>query len=135
MTDHFRNARKFDYDKTYQVWKKCLDQISPENWDAPPDLRNPLQNIPNLNNDKLVEWAINNILGRPDLVGSYFHLKRVADLNVGATHSSMGGFSFSELSIAGVYRPDRTYTRIDMLNEMAAMRENINNWEKKRCHI
>lgn len=130
--EHWRNARKFRYDDTYKQWKKCIDQVQPEDWNSPPDLRNPLQEVPKVGNDKLVEWAIVNILGRPDLVGTHFHLKRVADLNLGACHSNYGGFSFSEMSIAGNYKPDRPYTHADMLNELAGMRQYINEWEQKR---
>jgi len=126
----------FNYDKSI---KKLMDQIDktnldPNRWNAPAQIVNIPTQIPHFENFyDLIEWAIINILGRPDLVNHPFHKRMVHDLNCAYRHNGSGtNLYFNENSI---FNPKDMIKEISVeqaINELVALREAWNNWERRR---
>jgi hypothetical protein len=114
----------------------CFDSFEScnERWLSKPIYHQPNRNIPEgLNNDQFVNWGLQNIAGRHDLVNSYLALKMTRDLTWGARMPQMGGMYFNEASWIGSHHKLEQFSREDAANEMLKMCERRNFWEKRRA--
>jgi len=126
--------KNYSYDKTVNNLIKYFDQAKDGNWNGPPDIRPAVQNVPNnLSYSQLVDWAIINILGKPELLGTYFSTKLLKELNQGCRFSNNP--NANELSMIGIRSSNIPYGPNDMLNELAHMRTMINFWEERRIGV
>jgi hypothetical protein len=112
--------KHYNYDDAARVWAKAIDESPYADWTQPPDIRRLPPQPQNLGPYQLVEWAIVNILGRADLVGSYYHTKLVKDIN-------------TQMRMGAPGTPHQRFGPAEMLNELAQIRVNINQWEERRA--
>ena len=123
--------KSYSYDKTVDNLMKHFDMSKEVNWSGPPDIRQPNPNVPkNLTNSQLVDWAIVNILNKPELLGTYFSTKILRELNHGCKFANSP--NTNELSVLNIRTTNYPYGPNEMLNELAHMRSMINFWEERR---
>lgn len=112
----------YSWDKTSQVWMDYFDSVEfpqQNQWFSPSHIHQPNLNIPdNLDNENFVRAAFHQVLGRPDLINSYFYLKTVKNLTNGFT-SNLGERATN-------------YSRQDLINELVNMVNFNNLWETRR---
>lgn len=128
----------YDYDKTAQIWADYLDTVSLRDirrWAEPPQVLQIPEGLPNLPPAQLVEWATINILGRAELINSYFTVKRTKDLNTGAQTALAGGPSFNDLSVVSNLQRLPPYVPQNLYQEFAALRNKWNADEIYRFEV
>lgn len=127
-------VKKFTWDNTAKIWEGYFDSVKHRaDWAIEPDIRQPNLNMPQgMNNDQFVQYAIMNVICRPDLLNSYLHIRLLRDLNNGFARPPLGGYIFNENTLA-FQQPDiPNYTREKVIEECVRIRENINKWESIR---
>lgn len=126
--------KHYNYDDTAKKLYNIFSQVKSSDWSVAPDIRTPNPQPPQTSDiNKLVEWAIINILGRPDLVGSFFSTRILRDLHNGVRMGGYGGPTMNDMAAIGYRLQAMEYKPNDMLNEIAHMRANINHWEQTRA--
>jgi glycosyltransferase involved in cell wall biosynthesis len=74
--------QSYSWDKSAAAWMQIIDQCPKRNWNAPPNIMQPNQQIPQgLNNNDFMAWAIINILGEPHRLNTYLHMNLLRKLN------------------------------------------------------
>jgi glycosyltransferase involved in cell wall biosynthesis len=79
----------YSFDRSAKVFERAIDSLDvvdhKDTWDNPQPRHAPMRSdFPqNMTNTTLVDWSINNILGRPDLLNTYWRNTLVRGLNVG----------------------------------------------------
>lgn len=129
----------YTWEKTTQKWMGVFDNLPlplhEETWDSPARIH-----IPQLapaefpSNEALVEWAIDNVLGRPDLKNSYMAFRLVRDLNWGVSLLGTGGTYQNENCMIGIKNNLKEFGSNDVLSDLRKICETNNEWERKRCH-
>ena len=127
----------YNYDTAAKKWMDYFDSVEVEDrWGSPPNLHNPITTVPQgLSEEEVVKWAIINVLGLPNRLHSYFHMRILRDLNAGKQQEGFGGFYAGDMSILSHSQVPRDYSLNDMLNQLYGIRMNINQWEKRRCGL
>lgn len=125
------------WDRSAAAWMEVFDSLPPrepgETWLSPIRIHSPKPAPAEMpSNEAYVEWAITNVLGRPDLVNSYMAVRMVRDLNWGMTHQVPGTPYYSEESFSGGRPRARPFTTGHAYAELKAMCEYNNHWEERR---
>ncbi len=128
----------YDWDRTTAVWMDVFDSLPlrdhESTWGSAPRTHRPKPAPAQMpSNEAYVEWAITNVLGRPDLVDSYMALRMIRDLNWGSTHHGMGTSYMNEDSHAGGRPRLRPFHTEDAYRELHMLCEHTNLWEQKRA--
>lgn len=138
-----RDARKrveqghFDWDKSAQQWMKYFDSVVPKDtWNSPPNLFRP-QAVPpesnQWNQSQFTDWCILNIMGCPEVLNSYNAARWKKTLNWGQNQASFGGTDIqSDFSTIGLKPTWTPFNRDTLVQELTAIRQNINTWEQIR---
>jgi hypothetical protein len=101
-------------------------------WNNSANIHIPVRQIPNISNVEYAKFLIKDVLGDPSYLNTYMEARLVRDLNHGMTSLGIDGIYFNEMS-AGFQRPNmKAFTRKDAWEEMAALANRRNIWEKKR---
>jgi hypothetical protein len=133
----------FNWDDTAAKWEQLIDQteIIPDevSWLSPSRLFASHEISPahlnTLNDYEFVKWCVTNILGRPDLLNSYFFSRLLRDLTWGGTSQSFSELYYNELSVAGEKVKRRDFQRSDLLGELLKLRKYWNDWERRRLQM
>jgi hypothetical protein len=136
-----RYAMRKNYEEYYSSWSKTCDKwidainSTPGNhnvWNNSANIHIPVRQIPNISNVEYAKFLIKDVLGDPSYLNTYMEARLVRDLNHGMTSLGIDGIYFNEMS-AGFQRPNmKAFTRKDAWEEMAALANRRNIWEKKR---
>lgn len=133
--DAYAGALKhYTWDAVAKKWETYFDSVEPLNkWDILPRLHNIDTNVPpGLSINNLVEWAIVNVLGEPEKLGTYWAMRLSRDLQYGATQITHGGSYVSEDSVIGSQPHYRPFAPKDMLQMLSDMCQKRNYWERVR---
>ena len=136
-----RYAMRKNYEEYYSSWSKTCDKwidainSTPGNhnvWNNSASIHIPVRQIPNVSNVEYAKFLIKDVLGDQSYLNTYMEARLVRDLNHGMTSLGIDGIYFNEMS-AGFQRPNmKAFTRKDAWEEMAALANRRNIWEKKR---
>lgn len=127
---------KFDWDKTAKVWENHFDSVPQRNWNSPPRIFEPSQQVPGqCSNYDFVKYCLANILGEPEKFCTYFGAKLLQDLNNEYTTEFMGGPYVSDHSLLGSQERQKEFKRNDLVRMLIELRQSKNEWEKKRCGL
>lgn len=116
-------VKNCSFDRSAQIFENVLDDIEikdrSETWDKKdPVLAPSISHVPNfVSNKEFIEWCIENILGRVDLVGGYWCNDMIKSLNCGFI-TNKGGRSKFDRNLA-----------VQMLHQIA---QEKNGWELER---
>jgi glycosyltransferase involved in cell wall biosynthesis len=128
----------YAWGKSARAWMDYFDGAQfMEKWGEPPKIHQP-QPIPaehtNWTNSQFVDWAIQAVLGRPDLLNSYQSAKWKKYLNWSMLPGMYGGADAmsNEASLIGMKPSWQSFTRETLVQQMVAMRNEINHWETLR---
>jgi hypothetical protein len=82
----------YTWDKTAKIWESYFDSIelvgAQGKWDTSPySAFEPKTSMPaeNMSNSEFLDWAITNVLNRPELKNTYFSMTILRDLNYGVS--------------------------------------------------
>lgn len=84
----------YNWNNTASKWMEACDFVfdGEDTWNGPPNLHKPAEQVPDdLNNKQFVEWAILQIMGRPDLLYDYNFNCVLRDLNYGGIRNGTTG--------------------------------------------
>jgi glycosyltransferase involved in cell wall biosynthesis len=107
--------------------------VSPLPWNSPKRLFHP-EKLPSngfSTNEEMVRWCLCHVLGRPELANSYLAVRLIRDLNWGKAPKNLGSY-FNESSFITQRGDLKNFSPEDMVAELTAMREHINQWEERR---
>lgn len=129
--------RHYNWDSTTTQWMKYFDSVNnvetEQMWNRPPQIFQPNPNLnADITNGEFVRWAYVNILGKPERCYSYESMRHLKDLNYGVKNNVPQGVTYNENSISGHNKNLTGFTRNDLVNELAQIRNNINQWEAYR---
>ena len=125
--------KHYTWDKAAKKWEECFDSLPHGTWTSPPRLFQPQLQVPrDLTHEQFVSWALIYILGKPELINTYFALKLIKDLNWGSKIDGLGGYIFSDESALGQQARTQPFNWEICANRLLEMREKINYWEKRR---
>lgn len=114
-------VENYSFEKAIRVFQKTIDEIdisTNKPWDAPAS-PSPLKRNPpmDLSNSEFIDWCINNVYGKPELIQSYFRADILKALNIGKE------------CVRGGYRP---INRDWVFKKFYEMGIRHNNWEATR---
>lgn len=123
--------------KPAATWMSWIDRVRPAlPWNSPPNVRPiapPQSCPPGLSNSDFVKWCILNMLGEPDKLHSFFHLKVLKDLNLGFS-TSIPGTYMDEQSF--MFKPSRIpFGHKEVMNVCANLANARNMWEQERSRV
>jgi glycosyltransferase involved in cell wall biosynthesis len=128
----------YSWDITAQKWRDLILHINAEahekSWRSPPKFRQPqqYQEYPQINNAQYARWLILHVLCDPTFVNSYIESKIIKDLNYGVTKKGLPETRFSDMS-QDYSKPNyEQYNREKAYQQMLALCNKYNNWEKTR---
>lgn len=112
----------YSWDKSTQIWMDAFDSFPLRDpattWYSAPKLHQPPPQIPpNLDNANFIKWCIANILGKPNLINSYYSDRLLRDLNTG--YINPGGRTVN-------------IGHKEIVEQLAGTRQQINTWEQQR---
>ena len=126
----------YNYDKTARIWEDHFDQIdvAGNSWEGPARLHQGVPQFPRheLTHAEWVRFGLTHVAGRPDLINSHLALRMIRDLNWGGMLASTSRAVLNEMSMLGARCGPRNYSRDDALEDLMAMAEKQNYWERKR---
>ncbi len=127
--------RYYNWDAIAQKWEKYFDGVPlSEKWNSPKTVFSPILNVPaGLTNEDFANWAMVNILGKPELTNSYLHVKLIRDLNWGVTPEQAGGYYFNEEATIGNRINVKDFGQRQAAEKLIELRNFYNFWEEKRC--
>jgi hypothetical protein len=133
---HTLANKHYNYNDIAEKWEQHLDTVPiTEQWSQPPQILNPPNHAPDgLTIDQLVQWAILNVLGKPERLNTLYHFKLVRDLNNGRRPEGGGAF-LNDMSLLGGHYPRTDFTPNHMLELLYNERMEINKWERRRCGL
>tara|TARA_Y100000592_G_scaffold100367_1_gene180137 strand:+ start:188 stop:1834 length:1647 start_codon:yes stop_codon:yes gene_type:complete len=121
----------YSWDKTAAKWEKAIDEVElkdiNETWLSPPRVHNIPEEIPEpstMCSNEFVSWCILNILGQPEKMNSFEHMKMLRNIN--------DGFMTEVFSIYTAKRRLEPYSASDLANDLGFMRELYNDLELRR---
>lgn len=125
--------KNYSYDKTTKILMEHIDKVDldPNRWNEPPRLFQSNLQVPQFGSVyDFVEWAIRDVLGRPELINSPFHKRASRELTTGFRYSGSGtNIHMPDNSmVSGLHVPHEINPQ-QFLNELAEMRKEINHWE------
>ena len=125
----------YSWDKVADMWSKGIDSCGDSNWDADIDIFQSVdyEEFPRMSHVQYTEWLINNVLGRPDLLGSFMQTELIKNINYGVKKRSVGGMYFNEQSSMFFEPKFDEYSRRHAYEEMLNLRNRLNFWEDKRA--
>lgn len=128
--------QNYNWETTCKKWETYIDNLAvrpiEQTWLSSPHIVSPANNIPEgLNDEQFINWALINVMGRPDLVGSYFAMKTVRDLGWGAS-KDQGGLVFNDLSLLGLKPSYTQYDRNKVIEQFTQVAQKNNHWEQHR---
>jgi glycosyltransferase involved in cell wall biosynthesis len=142
MQDRRRQAREaverhFTWERAVGVWKSAIDGLPlrdhAETWDKPARIHTPRPiQVEGRTNTQIVRDAIREVLGRPELANGYLALRMTRDLNWGMRMGGGGRSYQNEESMLGMANQMKSYGVQDMLDEMRAICNLNNHWERMR---
>ena len=132
--------RHYHYDLSAQVWEQALDRLPPPErpWNAParfpPADYASVQNSPVRCEQDWVDEALVRVLGRPDLIGSYFSQRLARDLQWKISQQQPCPIPFNDLSGLGGITRHEAFDRSRALDILRKMVEKARHWEQERLH-
>jgi hypothetical protein len=132
--------KHFAWSISCSKWEQHFDSIPLRDlsttWLSPPKIIPPINGFPGpdqLTDEQFVNWALVNVLGRPDLIGSYFAMKMIRDLMWGSTSDNMGGGVFNDLSLVMSYKVNyQPFNREVLVKKFTEAANKNNQWEQIR---
>lgn len=126
--------RWFTWERTAKILADAFDAAPEADWTQPPRMHQPAAQIPNFpSNEDFVSWAIVYVLGMPERLHTYFHMKLVKDLNSGCTTESLGGPTFSDSCMLATKAKTIPFTRQNLIDQFRGLRQKANYWESRRA--
>jgi hypothetical protein len=123
----------YSFDKTVGTWMKAIDSLDSANWNVPPKLSQLSSNPPKGDNTVFAKWLICDVLGEPERLGSYMHLRLLRDLNWGISEGGTHGMYYNEDSSLFQQKNYKEFNRKIAYQHFASMAELRNRWERIRC--
>lgn len=116
----------YSYDRSAKMWEDHFDSLElpdhSKTWCSPANYHEPAEEIPSdLTNEEFIRWALVNVAGRPDLIGTYYALKLVNDLNMGFVEVARNARA--------------TFKQSNAAQRLLEICENRNAWEHKRTGV
>lgn len=127
--------KNYDYQKTVQTFMDYFDTVekNPNRWNKPPRLHEPNTNLTGVRQEEFVNWAIINILGMPEKLGTHFAARLNREFSVGFRETSGSNIHCSDDSVFGGRSNVQAVNPEGMINELVSIRQNWNRWERIRC--
>ena len=127
------------WDKTAKVWADYFAKTPVKDprttWLSEPKILQPLAtHVPDgLSIREQVDFLFNNVLRKPELIGSHIWRRTIKDLTYKCTAANTDpNFYFNESHLNNNVRSWTKFTLEDAYGHMATMRELTNKWEKLR---
>tara|TARA_E500000331_G_scaffold356535_1_gene415163 strand:+ start:1857 stop:3635 length:1779 start_codon:yes stop_codon:yes gene_type:complete len=137
--DAYMGAKKnYTWEKCSKKWEEYLDSVElvdhALSWDSDARLHSPLLEIPeNIpTNRDFIEWAVDNVWGKPENKNSYTAMRMLRDLNNGKAISSSEGVYYNELSYIANQAQQSPYTIQEAANQLLMLCEASNDIESTR---
>lgn len=122
---------RYNWDTTAAMWEEAIQSVPlrdhRETWASPPKIFTPNTERPSnwqsMSSDEFAKWGMLNLLGEPEKVNSWMHLKLARQLDSGVNVSKSG--------VEGSVKID-PYHPSDLNEYLYTIREIKNIWEEKR---
>lgn len=129
--------KHFDYQKSAQRLMDWFDtvELDPNRWNSPPNLHQPNLNLQGVRQEQFVDWAICNILGEPERLGSHFAAMLRRQFNMGYKETSGTNYHMVDESCFGNRSIVQQVNPEQMINDLKNMAERRLYWEKRRVGL
>ena len=134
-----KTRETYNWDKTAKVWADYFAKTPVKDprttWLSEPKILQPLAtHVPDgLSIREQVDFLFNNVLRKPELIGSHIWRRTIKDLTYKCTAANTDpNFYFNESHLNNNVRSWTKFTLEDAYGHMATMRELTNKWEKLR---
>jgi len=131
----------YSWDKTADVWAKHILQLEPKDpsttWFSQPHIPQPATEVPEeiISIVDKVDFIFNNILHKPQWIGSYLWKRVLRDITFGYKCENITkDFYFNESHIQS-YTGNTPFSLEQACQEMVNFRNQINQWEQSRAQM
>jgi glycosyltransferase involved in cell wall biosynthesis len=132
--------KHYNWLDTCKKWENYFDSVEvrplEQTWLSSPHFissANHINQVPEgMSDEQFVNWSLVNVMGRPDLIGSFFAMKVVRDLSWGASPDTQGGIVFNDLSTLGLKPAYQPYDRNKVIEQFKVVADKNNFWEQQR---
>jgi hypothetical protein len=127
----------FDYQKSAQRLMDWFDsvEVDPTRWNSPPNLRVPNVNLNGVRQEEFVNWAICNVLGEPERLGTHFAAMLHNQFNMGYKETSGTNYHMVDESCFGNRSGVQMTNPEQMINDLKALAERRIYWERRRVGL
>ena len=126
----------YTWDRAASRWIELIESMPPAcGWDEPVRMHQPQKLSHQMHASEYVEHGLRQIAGRPDLIGSYFHLRMVRDLERGTRVPHTGLHNFTEATGMDPHHTFVPYTYQDCEQDLLNLCKLWNHWEGRRGQV
>lgn len=124
----------YNWDATAEKWMEAIDELEPRDWSSGPAIHYPIgyHEREELNNYDYASWLITDVLGEPNKLNSYFHLRIVRDLNYGVAIEGLPGMYYNDMANQFYKIPHSPFTREIAYKKVLEICQKRNMWEQER---
>tara|TARA_R100000315_G_C5231704_1_gene142760 strand:+ start:545 stop:2236 length:1692 start_codon:yes stop_codon:yes gene_type:complete len=139
--DAYMGVKKnYSWDKCAKSWEKYLDSVEikdeKETWLSEPKTIDIPSEIPaNFDNEQIIDWSVQNILGGKQYIDDYVCLRILRDLNSGQSMSGHFGLYYNEFSSFDNNLASTAFTQQEAVRNLIEIRQKINSAEEIRAHM
>lgn len=129
--------KHYNWDKTAQKWMDYFDSVDIEKyenlWKSPPRIVNPPPRPEQISTKDYAEWLIVNVLGQPEKLGGYMHLRLLRDLTYNASIGGMYGSYYNENTMTSQQQQYQPFSFEDAYNHFIELAKKNNHYEQLRA--
>lgn len=123
----------YTYEAAAKVWADAIVGLPPADpWDSPPRAHSPARPPDGLDSFEFVSVGLQVTAGRPDLVGSFTHLRLARDLERGLRPPHTGPVNVNDASAQGETLTFSPYSYEDCLNDLLNLHRSTAHWDAIR---
>lgn len=137
-TDVMNKAKKhYTWDKVADIWSSYIDTVDPVDikttWFSGPRIKKPQTDIPsNISMVEKVNFIFNNVLCKPEWIGTYFWRRILRDCTFGYRCDNVDGSVYFNESHVQSYSQYKPFSIEEAAKECLNFRNQINQWEMAR---
>lgn len=126
--------KHFDYQKSAQRLMDWFDsvEVDQNRWNAPPNLNVPNLDLSGVRQEEFIDWAIANVLGEPERLGSHFAAMLNNQFSMGYKETSGTNYHVIDESCFGNRSGVQMTNPEQILNDLKGLAERRLYWEKRR---
>lgn len=124
----------YNWDWTANKWMDVFNNMDGGDWRRNPIIHGsaPYEQHSHLSNYEYAEWLITDVLGEPDKLHSYFHMRLVRDLNYGVAMEGLPGMYYNDMANLFSKIPHTPFNREIAYKKVEEICHRRNLWESLR---